>query len=363
MSILADDGSKVMRIDEVHQKGKAASIAAESWIQQQTSLQTMVQAHNENIGSLTATVRNLEQQVKAIARVMATQNVQKISETLKMAQDDLQRSMMQYVNDKNKEIMVMVEKEVAEVVDAKAGLGKKIDNVESSLIAMMGARTEEAASQRHAMKQELEKVVDMVKNMPDIVEKCTKQSNLLESKLNDLRKNLKQFEIEHERANVEQDRQVAMMMTEIRNAHEASKDKLSEESRALAKSISKHEVNLDDKLKSIHELIDREQKDRGEVIKQLTNSVEDKVHALRLDVERSLQTVESQMDRKVRPFNVSVTDVKHMIEEERTHREAAIQDVSRAIQKERKDRDHDEEKLLSMISACTVTLGKMHKVS
>eukprot|EP00928_Gymnodinium_smaydae_P013907 TRINITY_DN15043_c0_g3_i2.p1 TRINITY_DN15043_c0_g3~~TRINITY_DN15043_c0_g3_i2.p1 ORF type:complete len:369 (-),score=109.74 TRINITY_DN15043_c0_g3_i2:220-1326(-) len=353
--------SKSLRIDDLHQKNKAASISAETFAQQQGSVHSTLNHHDERISNLSVEMKSLEQQVKAIARVMASQNVQKLSETMKLANDDLQRHLTQYVNDKNKEVMTYVESEVAEVTDAKGSLGKKIEQIESKLMSHVGSKLEEAAVMRHAMREEIERVKEMMENVPSIAEKNSKLISSLDAKIVDLKKEFRQFEVDHDSANIEQDKQVAAMMAEIRNSLESSREKLVDETKSLSKGMKKHETIMDEKLRSMQEAIEKEVKDREENSRSFPMLVVEKVSNAKADLEYKLQNLEADVERKVRPFMSAMQDVRHAIDEERVHREASDQELARNLAKEKKERDLDEEKLLSLISACQATVSKMHR--
>eukprot|EP00928_Gymnodinium_smaydae_P003102 TRINITY_DN1110_c0_g6_i1.p1 TRINITY_DN1110_c0_g6~~TRINITY_DN1110_c0_g6_i1.p1 ORF type:complete len:358 (+),score=117.53 TRINITY_DN1110_c0_g6_i1:74-1147(+) len=354
--------SKFTIMEELKESGKASSISAETFVQTNASLHTAVQAHDESINSLSANLKTLEQQVKAIARVMASQNVQKLSENIKLSQEEMQRSMMQYVHEKHKDIMNQVERELADVVDAKAGLGKKIDNVEQNIMTVLGSKLEEASAMRHANREEIEKIKEMIDNVPGTAEKNSKLIKQLETKVQDLKTEFRNFEKDHESANIEQDKQVAAATNEIRSKLEAAQDKLAEESKALTKSIRRHESMMDDKVKNVIDMIEKETKDRVEMCKGFPGLVTDSVGQCRLDFERKISSVESDMDRKVRPFMSAVQEMKRLIDEEAVHRESSDAELARNLQREIKDRNHDEEHLLGLISTCQNTLTKMNKV-
>eukprot|EP00928_Gymnodinium_smaydae_P015318 TRINITY_DN1564_c0_g1_i1.p1 TRINITY_DN1564_c0_g1~~TRINITY_DN1564_c0_g1_i1.p1 ORF type:complete len:363 (-),score=116.09 TRINITY_DN1564_c0_g1_i1:319-1407(-) len=353
--------SKSLRIDDLHQKNKAASISAESFVQQQGSVQSAINAHDERIGSLSQEMKSLEQQVKAIARVMASQNVQKLSETMKLAHDDLHRQLIQYVNDKNKEVMAFVETEVSEVTDTKSGLGRKIDQVEEKVMSHLGTKLDEAAAMRHIMREEIEKVKEMMDNVPQIAEKNSKLINSLDVKVTELKKEFRSFQQESDSANIEQDKQVANMMSEIRNALESAREKLADETKAISKSIKKHETNMEEKVRTVQDMLDKEVKDREEICKTFPGLVIDKVSSAKAELEHKVQSMEADIDRKVRPFQSAISDVKHLIDEERVHREAADLELQRGLAKEKKERDLDEDRLLNLISACQATVAKMHR--
>eukprot|EP00928_Gymnodinium_smaydae_P059334 TRINITY_DN4262_c0_g2_i1.p1 TRINITY_DN4262_c0_g2~~TRINITY_DN4262_c0_g2_i1.p1 ORF type:complete len:370 (+),score=93.46 TRINITY_DN4262_c0_g2_i1:59-1168(+) len=351
--------SKLMRIDEVHQKGKAATIGADSWALQQSGVHTMVQTHNESISGLQSNFRSLEQQVKAIARVLSTQNVQKLSENMKLAQDDLKKSMEQYVNDKQRDLVSMVEREVSEVMDVKNGLGKKIDAVETRIMSILTSRADEANQARHAIKDDVEKLQEIVNELPGRFEKNEKIIREVDSRVMEMKKRFREMEAEHEVANAEQDKQVAAMLHEVKTSLEEAKDRLSEESKSLAKYLKKHEVVIDDKLKELNDLIEKEQTVRSDADKRIGADINDKVHETKQEIHRLVNQLTDDMDRKVKPFYSSIGEMKSLLGEETTHREMAIQGLSRNLAKEKKDRDHDEERLLSMISACTQALSRM----
>eukprot|EP00928_Gymnodinium_smaydae_P003101 TRINITY_DN1110_c0_g5_i1.p1 TRINITY_DN1110_c0_g5~~TRINITY_DN1110_c0_g5_i1.p1 ORF type:complete len:360 (+),score=123.04 TRINITY_DN1110_c0_g5_i1:69-1148(+) len=357
------DATKFTKIDELKASGKAASISAESFVQQQSGLATTVQQHEETISLLTHNYKTLEQQVKAIARVMASQNIQKLSENMKLAQDELQRNLMQYVNEKNKDIILQVERELSDVTDAKTGLGKKIDAVEQNIMTVVGAKLEEASAARYANREEIEKIKDMIDNVPDTAQKNAKLLRQLDAKVTDLKAEFRNFEKEHESANIEQDKQVAALSSEIRNKLELAGTKLADESKALSKSIRRHESLVEDKVKNLSDMIEKETKDRIEMCKSFPALIVDSVGNVRAELEKKFQTVELDVDRKVKPFVSSIQEIKRLIDEEAVHREAADAELTRNLNKEIKDRNHDEEHLLGLISTCQATVGKMHKVS
>eukprot|EP00928_Gymnodinium_smaydae_P059272 TRINITY_DN4255_c0_g1_i2.p1 TRINITY_DN4255_c0_g1~~TRINITY_DN4255_c0_g1_i2.p1 ORF type:complete len:367 (-),score=116.53 TRINITY_DN4255_c0_g1_i2:151-1251(-) len=354
-------GNKNVMLDELHHNFKAASIKADSFAQQQSGVQTALIAHEQELSSLRSAMITMEQQVRGIARVMASQNVQKLTENMKLAQDDLQRSLHDYVNEKLKDVMHYVEREVGDVTDAKSGLGKKIDNVEAHIMGVVTSKLEEAAQMRHTIKDELERVRDMMENVPAIADKNSKLLRQMETRINDMKNDFRNFEREHERANLEQDKDVAALKSEIRSALEGAKDKLSEESKTLQKSIRKHEAMMDDKLKSLADTLEKECKDRSEQLKGFPAMVQDTVGQSKQDFERKFHALEVEMDRKVRPFVSSVQELRHLIDEEKVHREAQDSEICRSLNKEIASRNHDEERLLSLISVCQNALTKMHK--
>eukprot|EP00928_Gymnodinium_smaydae_P053036 TRINITY_DN3711_c0_g1_i1.p1 TRINITY_DN3711_c0_g1~~TRINITY_DN3711_c0_g1_i1.p1 ORF type:complete len:389 (+),score=110.99 TRINITY_DN3711_c0_g1_i1:94-1167(+) len=354
--------TKFSRMDALHHNGKAASISADTFAQTHGGLQKAVESHEHSIAGLVANFTNLEQQVKAIARVMASQKVDKLADNIKMSQEDLQRSMMQYVNDKQKDIMAQVEREVSEVVDAKTGLGKKIDAVEAHLTQTFAAKMEEASAMRFAMREELERIKDMMDSVPGLADKNSKLIKQIDTKVADLKNEFRTFEREHERANIEQDKEVASLAQEIRSALETAKDKLAEETKSLTKSIRKHESMMDDKIKSLTDMIEKESKERMEAGKTYPLMINDTAASIKVELERKVQGLESDIERKVKPCFSGITDVKRLIDEEKVHRETADQELARSIAKEAKDRNHDEERLLSLISQCQTTVSKMHKM-
>eukprot|EP00928_Gymnodinium_smaydae_P059333 TRINITY_DN4262_c0_g1_i1.p1 TRINITY_DN4262_c0_g1~~TRINITY_DN4262_c0_g1_i1.p1 ORF type:complete len:371 (+),score=99.97 TRINITY_DN4262_c0_g1_i1:76-1188(+) len=351
--------TKGMRLDDLSQKGKAATIGADSWALEQTSVHGMVQTHNESISALSTTVRNLEQQVKAIARVLSTQNVQKLTENMKLAHDDLKKSMENYVNDKQRDLMAMVEREVHEVMDVKNGLGKKIDGVETRLLTLMTTRADEANQARHAIMDEIEKINAQIEGVPAQQETVEKKIKDIDDRVLSMKKRFREMEAEHEVANVEQDKAVASMMQDVKTALAEAHDKLSEESKSLAKYQKRHEVAIEERIKEIHDMIDKEKTDRFDTNKRISEECYERVHATKQEIQKAVTQISSDIDRKIQPFYSSFGEIKQMIGEETTHREVAVQNLARGLAKERKDRDHDEERLVGMISACTQAVQRM----
>eukprot|EP00928_Gymnodinium_smaydae_P070909 TRINITY_DN54647_c0_g1_i1.p1 TRINITY_DN54647_c0_g1~~TRINITY_DN54647_c0_g1_i1.p1 ORF type:complete len:364 (+),score=118.92 TRINITY_DN54647_c0_g1_i1:58-1149(+) len=357
------NSSKSVRVEEIHQKGKAASMSADSWIQNQAQARSMIESQTETIADLSSRLRTMEQQVKAIARVMASQNVQQLSEHMKLSLEDQKKDIMHIMQEKHKDLLQQVEKDVGAVVDSRAGLLKKMNDVEERLTKSVNAKIEEASRARHALRSEFEDLKAQVVDLPDNIKANTKAVDIADSKINDVKKQLKQLEAANDAANVEQDKVLVAMTSEIRAAHESAKEKLEEDSRALAKSVAKHETAWDEKLKLITELIEKEGTDRQEMCKSYFDRICDKMHEEKLLVERSFHALDTEFDRKVTPVLRSISDVKCLIQEERTLREAADQEIARALAAEKKQRDLDEERMLNMIHSTTATLSKMHKFS
>eukprot|EP00928_Gymnodinium_smaydae_P064876 TRINITY_DN48113_c0_g1_i1.p1 TRINITY_DN48113_c0_g1~~TRINITY_DN48113_c0_g1_i1.p1 ORF type:complete len:388 (+),score=101.35 TRINITY_DN48113_c0_g1_i1:90-1166(+) len=356
------DHTKFTKIEELRAHGKTASLSAESFVVSQSGMHTAIQAHDDSINTLTERFQNLEQQVKGIARIMASQNIQKLSENIKLSQDELSRNLINYVNDKNKDIVAQVEREVTEVVDAKSGIQKKIDGVEQNIMTIVGSKLEEASAMRYAMRDELERIKDMIENVPGLADKNAKLLRQLDTKVTDLKQEFRTMEREHETANLEQDKQVAGLTNEIRHQLETAKDKLMEEAKGLSKSIRRHEGLVDDKVKTLTDMIEKETKERLEVCKNFPKLVTDSVGNSQAEIDKKIVRLEMDIDRKVRPFMSSIQEIKRLIDEEGVHRQSADQEVARNLAAEIKDRHHDEEKLLSLISTCQATVSKMHKL-
>eukprot|EP00928_Gymnodinium_smaydae_P035912 TRINITY_DN25185_c0_g4_i1.p1 TRINITY_DN25185_c0_g4~~TRINITY_DN25185_c0_g4_i1.p1 ORF type:complete len:370 (-),score=105.58 TRINITY_DN25185_c0_g4_i1:76-1185(-) len=362
MSFLPTDettATKSMRLDDLHQKGKAATIGADSWALQQTGVHTMVQTHNESISALSTTVRSLEQQVKAIARVLSTQNVQKLTENTKLAHDDLKKSLERYVNDKQRDLMTMVEKEVNEVMDAKNGLGKKIDMVEERLMTLITSRTDEANQARHAIKEDIEKIQVAIEDIPTQAEKHEKMIKDVDYRVMEMKKRFREMEAEHEVANVEQDKAVAAMLQEVKTALNDAKEKLSEESKSLTKYLKRHEGVIEDRFKEMHDIIDKEKTERFDTHKRINEDCYEKVHGAKQEIQKVAAQLSADIDRKIQPFYASFGEIKQLIGQESTQREVAVQNLTRGLAKEKKDRDHDEERLVGMISSCTQAIARM----
>eukprot|EP00928_Gymnodinium_smaydae_P051210 TRINITY_DN34740_c0_g1_i1.p1 TRINITY_DN34740_c0_g1~~TRINITY_DN34740_c0_g1_i1.p1 ORF type:complete len:365 (+),score=95.22 TRINITY_DN34740_c0_g1_i1:101-1195(+) len=355
-------GLKNTMMDSLKESGKAANISADSFVQQHTSLTTTVHSHESLIGTLSQKFTGLEQQVNAIVRVMASQNIQKMSENIKLSQEELQRTLMEYVNEKNRDIRTWVEREVSEVVDAKNGLGKKIDTVEAHVLTVMNSKLEEAQQMRYALKDELEKVQAMMEDVPNIADKNSKLLKQLETKHNELKNDFRKMEREMEQENMVQDKQVAALTAEIRAALEAAKDKLQEEAKGLSKSIRKHEAMIDDKMKGLSDMIEQESNDRIAATKAFPTLVSTSASNVKADLEKKITALEMDMDRKVRPVVSSVKEVRRLIDEETVHRDAADQSLSMRLAKEINDRNHDEARLVGLISTCQETVAKMHKI-
>eukprot|EP00928_Gymnodinium_smaydae_P021391 TRINITY_DN1833_c0_g2_i1.p1 TRINITY_DN1833_c0_g2~~TRINITY_DN1833_c0_g2_i1.p1 ORF type:complete len:365 (+),score=113.96 TRINITY_DN1833_c0_g2_i1:68-1162(+) len=355
-------GLKSSAMEDLRESGKMANVTAESFVQQHASIKASVLSHDYAIGTMQASMKELENQVKAIARVMASQNVQKLTENIKLSQDELCRNLQQYVNDKNEDLRAHVEREVSEVCDTKTGLMKRIDAVEQRVLGILNTKLEEASHMRLAIKDELESLKEQIDDSPGAGKKNDKLLKQLETKFNELKCEFRNFERNHESANLEQDRQVAALSADMRSALEACTDKLAEESKSLTKSIRKHETLMEDRLKALNEAIEREHHDRLDMVKGFPNMVSSKVVAVKHDLEAKIGNVEMEIDNKVRPVFTHVNEAKRLIEEEKVHREAGDRELASRIAKEAKDRGHDQDKLVGLIGMCQSAVAKMHRL-
>lgn len=353
---------KNVMLDSVHASGKAANISAESFVQQHSSLSTAVKSHDESINGMGAKLLTLEQQVNAIMRVMASQNIQKMSETIKTSQDDLRMYLMQVVNDKNKDCMAWVEREVADVTDSKSGLGARIDAVEEHVLSVMNSKLDEARQMRYELKEQLEKVTEMMEHVPDIAEKNSKAVKILENKMLELKNEFRTFERNAEQENMVQDKQVASLNAEIRSSLEEARDKLNEETKTMTKSLCKHEVVMEDKIKELSEAIEAETADRVAMGKRTPGMITAAANTLKGEFEKKFSSLDHDMDRKVRPFVASLQEVSRKIDEEVVLRQSEDQALAMRIAKEVKDRNQDEARLVTLISTCQESVAKMHKI-
>eukprot|EP00928_Gymnodinium_smaydae_P028821 TRINITY_DN21881_c0_g1_i4.p1 TRINITY_DN21881_c0_g1~~TRINITY_DN21881_c0_g1_i4.p1 ORF type:complete len:360 (-),score=104.07 TRINITY_DN21881_c0_g1_i4:220-1299(-) len=349
-------GSKLLHLEELQEKGKAANISAEMWNQHQSGFQSAVKSHESLLGALTGDVKNLELQVKAIARILTSQNVPKINETIATSQEDLYRKVMENMEKKMKQIEDKLDFELSDITDSKSGLTKRIDGVEMKLMATIEAKAEEARNARYAMKDDIEAVKDLIESMPDTVTQTAKVISNLENKVASLREDFKALEASHESANIQQDKDVANFKSEIWNALEAARDKLIEESKIGTRMVNKRMGEMFEKVHAIEEGFNEDMQ------KALKNDYSDKITQVKHFAEKTISDVELIIDRKVRPFNTSIAELRFLVGEEKTHREASDSELSRALAKERGDRDHDDQRLLALISTCTAAVSKMHKV-
>eukprot|EP00928_Gymnodinium_smaydae_P021388 TRINITY_DN1833_c0_g1_i1.p1 TRINITY_DN1833_c0_g1~~TRINITY_DN1833_c0_g1_i1.p1 ORF type:complete len:360 (+),score=94.61 TRINITY_DN1833_c0_g1_i1:86-1165(+) len=359
---MADFGLKHSAMEDLPESGKMANVTAEGFVQQHASIKSSVLLHDHAISSMQATIKELEHQVKSIARVMASQNIQKLSENIKLSQDELTRNLQEYVNDKNKELVAHVEREVGEVCDTKNGLSKRIDNVEQRILGVLNAKLEEAAQMRYTIRDELETLRDKVEDSPATAEKNAKLIKQLETKVNELKCDFRNFERDHETANLEQDRQMAAIAADIKSSLEAGERKLAEESKLLTKSFRKHELMMEDRLKALNEAIEKEHAERFDMAKGLPSMIGSKILGLKHDIEVKIGNVELEMDNKVRPVFTHVNEAKRLLEEEKVHREMADQELATRIAKEVKERGHDQDKLIGLIGTCQSAVAKMHRI-
>eukprot|EP00928_Gymnodinium_smaydae_P027948 TRINITY_DN21453_c0_g1_i1.p2 TRINITY_DN21453_c0_g1~~TRINITY_DN21453_c0_g1_i1.p2 ORF type:complete len:401 (+),score=144.32 TRINITY_DN21453_c0_g1_i1:101-1204(+) len=352
------------KLGQATEMGKSAALGAEHWVQQQHSAQKQMQIQSDSLAHLSQTVKGLEQQVKAMARVLTTQNVPKLSDNLKTGLEELRKELQHEMNEKVREVTARVDKELADLANKKGGIVKRVDDLEEKIMSRVNLRAEEQNKARYDMAEKIDELDEkMGQFMPQFTAQIQKVSQNLESKFNEIKKQFKDLEASNDETNQQQDEMLQTLETEAKKNYELAREQFADEGNRLNKALRRHESHFEEKIRVLHEALDIEQRDRNDMCKAVLNQALEKLNVTKKDVERAFHMHETDLEGQVRSVASGIGELKKGIEAEKTLREAADQELSRALAQERKDRDVDDERLLAMIQSCMGTLSKMHKTA
>eukprot|EP00928_Gymnodinium_smaydae_P071590 TRINITY_DN55137_c0_g1_i1.p1 TRINITY_DN55137_c0_g1~~TRINITY_DN55137_c0_g1_i1.p1 ORF type:complete len:410 (+),score=117.36 TRINITY_DN55137_c0_g1_i1:155-1231(+) len=353
-----------MKHDEIVQKGKAVSVGAEDWLHHQKNVHTMVETHTESIASLSKSLRTIEQQVKAMARVMATQNVQKLNENMKTAIEDLRRDMEEHVSDCKSDLEEKMEKESLDHVAKRAALNRKIDENEEKLVNLVSMRLEESSRKSQMLADKVERAVERMSDGPALVQKETAGlRDLFNGKLTELKKQMQAQETANRTAQLSVDKAVLNLASDLKERGDMLMAKVLNDNKQLLQNLESNSNTLLEKVKHVKDDLTAESKERDNMFKTIMDQVQDMVTEVKHSTERNFAMQDSGVERKVTKMTNTIQEVRQALEHERTTRESAVNDLTRRIGQEKKERDMDEDKLLAMISSCMATLDKMHQAA
>lgn len=360
----AEVNMKSMRHDEIAQKGKAVSVGAEDWLHHTKNVHMMVETHTDSIASLSKSLRTLENQVKAMARVMATQNVQKLNENMKTAVEDLQTRMREEVAVSKASMIAAMEKESQENALKRAALSKKVDDAEEKLVNLLTLRLEESGRKNQVLADKVERTVERMSDGPALVQKETAGlKDLFNGKLAELKKQLQLQEQASRTAQNTVDKAVLTLASDLKERSDGILAKVLSDNKALMHSLETSSNTIQEKVTAVRADLSTESKERENMCRNILAQVSDMVTEVKHSTDRHFEQQNSAVDRRVSKVTSTILELRQALEHERASRRTQTDDLARKLMEEKKERDMDEEKLLRMISSCMSTLDKMHQTA
>eukprot|EP00928_Gymnodinium_smaydae_P049362 TRINITY_DN33118_c0_g1_i1.p1 TRINITY_DN33118_c0_g1~~TRINITY_DN33118_c0_g1_i1.p1 ORF type:complete len:398 (+),score=119.51 TRINITY_DN33118_c0_g1_i1:87-1196(+) len=355
-------GCKSAKMHDASQFSKTVHCGAESFVESHKGSQIMIDKHENAIIALSQTVKNMEQQIKGMARIMQTQDISKLNENMKTGLEELRREMHHDVQMKLNDLRSNMEKELADLASRRNNIVKRIDEVEDKMTNRLHARFDEIQRQRTEADEKVDKVeADLKTQTQQLTAQIVKSQATTDIKCNEIKKLFRELEESNEETNKQQDNMLLHLETEARKHQELSREQFADEGVRLQKAVSRAVTNFEDKMRELKAALESEERNRTDMCKAVLNQTVDKLNATKKDVERAFSMHESDFEGKVRGCIVGIGDLKKAIEAEKAQREAGDLELVRALNQEKHERDIDDDKLLGMIQNCMSTLSKMHR--
>eukprot|EP00928_Gymnodinium_smaydae_P034323 TRINITY_DN24352_c0_g6_i1.p1 TRINITY_DN24352_c0_g6~~TRINITY_DN24352_c0_g6_i1.p1 ORF type:complete len:366 (+),score=79.16 TRINITY_DN24352_c0_g6_i1:93-1190(+) len=352
--------SKFSRVDALTQKSKAMTVGMEGWVANHKNQSAMLEAHNDAISSMSKNLRMLEQQVKAIARVMASQNEKR--DVAAPAGGGVSDEVMRAIHESREDIMNRVSKELSTTVATKNELSKRIHVAEEKLSELILQKDDQQTNERANLMHMIEKTQSRLNVFESsLAQESTRLKEFSQQLHDSLKKVMHNLQVTVEQERVSRDRTHMAQQMELQKLMETQRNYVVSAAKELKNHMDKTESSLLDKTKALGAELAKEMTARSDAMKQLKNHNLDTLNSFRMDMDKSMHTFDVETERKVSAVGRMIPELRMALEHEKTSRESAVTELSRAIAQERKDRDFDEDKLMSMISATMHAIDKMHK--
>lgn len=354
--------SKSAKIDELSKKGTDVHVAMDGFVHNQKNASSMMEAHDEAIESLGNGLKMVEQQVKAMARIMAASNVQNLRKDREEAMQNMRIEVLATVKKKSDELTDRMNREFDALTSKKNDMFQKFNQLEDKLTESMERRTEESARARAGLADLINKLDQKVLaiEMESKIERqqVTQYVDLKNAELKKLIQSVQGI-VGAERTRADQNflkaEQERAKLKDL--AHEtisAAKEELQEYVKTMERQFQeKHSTMLDEAEKTARDAQDDNN--------QLYGKCKEMTDGHRMSLHKIMNQQEADLDRKVSMVGRQIIELKKHFDKEAAVREQSVSSLRVELKEEKNNRDHDEEKLLGMISQCMATLDKMHR--
>eukprot|EP00928_Gymnodinium_smaydae_P037573 TRINITY_DN26058_c0_g1_i1.p1 TRINITY_DN26058_c0_g1~~TRINITY_DN26058_c0_g1_i1.p1 ORF type:complete len:386 (-),score=85.39 TRINITY_DN26058_c0_g1_i1:247-1344(-) len=352
---------KQLTMDKIHYHGQDVSVGMEEWVATYQQQSEMLSAHSSSIAKLEKLTQKMEQQVKAIAHVMASNNLHKLQEDRAADVEGMRATMEKRMTETKEEIIESLRREVFDFTTKKHEFAKRIDAVDEKLSDMICLKQTEAANHRAKLESNIDKVnarcaiiensiqteIGKFKDMCNVLSaQSTKAVRAVSSQLEEERN-------ARDKANQAKSFEIERTLNGFKNTYDSKVDD-------LKKHIEKLEFLQKEGVRTLGTEISREVDQRSDLARNVAAMHRDIDIKIEIDLDRAMKKHDLEAERKMTSFARYFPELKMALAQERTDRTHDVDTLKRELAKERKDRDLDDHRILAMIKSTLTSIQKMH---
>lgn len=334
----------------------------DGWIHNHKSMIATVDSHTDAIASLGTSLRLVEQQLKAIARVMATQDLGHMIQSRDEALNNMRAEILKITSDRSSEMLSRLNNELMNISTDRQEVSQKIASLQSSVMEAVQHKSGELTKAHNNLEEVVSKLEYKTQSLENLVKELFERAqSYTDTKNSDVKRLIQalQSTIAAERkkdtASFIQSEQDRAKLREWANETIASaKSDFDQRVRALESTFTERHNQMTIAL-------EKASREASEVEKLTSEKARDIVHAARVDIEKLMSHQERDMERKVHMIGRQVMELKKGLDQDRANSENEASAFRQALREEKQARDTDEEKMLAMITHCMTSLDKLHR--
>lgn len=354
--------SKSAKIEELSKKGTDVHVAMDGFLHNQKSVSSMVEAHDEAIVSLGSSLKMVEQQVKAMARVLAAANVQNLRRDREEAIQSMRNEVMVTVKKKSDEVTDRMNREFEALHTKKNELSQRFNQCEEKLTEAINKKTDESAialAGLAGMINKLEQRMQAIEFDNSIARQQAAQ--YVDAKNAEIKKIVQSVQGAVAAERIRADQNFLKAEQERAKLKDFAQDTIVNAKEDLEDYVRTMEKQIDEKHSDACEDAEKEFRNARELSNQMLGKCQDMVVGSKTALEKLVNLLEDDMDRKVGMIGRQIMEIKKLTDKEAAVREQHVNTLRIALAEEKTNRDNDEQKLLGMISSCMATLDKIHR--
>eukprot|EP00928_Gymnodinium_smaydae_P063752 TRINITY_DN4724_c0_g2_i1.p1 TRINITY_DN4724_c0_g2~~TRINITY_DN4724_c0_g2_i1.p1 ORF type:complete len:368 (+),score=107.02 TRINITY_DN4724_c0_g2_i1:64-1167(+) len=352
---------KQLVMDSIHYHGQDVSVGMEGWVSTYQQQSEALSVHDKSIAQLEKTTRTLEQQVKAMAHVMANSDLHnlqdKFDEHIEMMRNQVEKRM----EETREEIVESLRKEVFDFAAQKHTLTKRIDGVEERLSDVICQRSEEAATHRAKLENRIEKFSAQFAAIENSIQlEVNKFKDMANALSSETKKAARLLATQIEEESQSRDKAISAKSHETDRALTSLNTLLTSKCGELQKHIDKVEFNSGEHFRSIKQELAREADQRTDLARAVNAYQRDSSAKIAIDLEAAMKKHDAEVERRTASIARFFPEIKMAMENEKCVRAQQFDELKRSLAQEKKERDLDDHRIMAMIKSTLTSIQKMH---
>eukprot|EP00928_Gymnodinium_smaydae_P063751 TRINITY_DN4724_c0_g1_i1.p1 TRINITY_DN4724_c0_g1~~TRINITY_DN4724_c0_g1_i1.p1 ORF type:complete len:368 (+),score=115.00 TRINITY_DN4724_c0_g1_i1:103-1206(+) len=352
---------KQLVMDGIHYHGQDVSVGMEGWVSTYAQQSETLSVHDKSIAQLEKTTRALEQQVKAMAHVMANSNLHNLKENFDEHIENMRIQVEKRMEETKEEIVESLRKEVFDFAAQKNQLTKRIDGVEERLSDVIVHKSEEAANHRTRLENRIEKFSAQFAAIENHIQlEVNKFKDMANALSSETKKAARVLATQIDEESQSREKAITAKSNETERALTSLNTLLTVKCGELQKHIDKLEFNTGEHVRSIKQEVARESDQRTDLARAVNAYQRDSSAKIEIDLEAAMKKHDLEVERRTASIARFFPEIKMAMEAEKSVRAQQFEELKRGLAQEKKERDLDDHRIMAMIKSTLTSIQKMH---